>query len=90
MHSGGDINPRIAIGCVAKQKLNFDYGFEIHADVSSGSPSAEPPVKGRMGAVSSQVIKDVSYPVGIFSRALTNKDQSYPSVILEKQLYSHV
>ena len=56
---------------------DFTLPFQIFVDASVGKPHAEPPIRGGMGAILTQVQNGMTRPIGYFSRQFRDSESRY-------------
>ena len=56
---------------------DFSLPFQMHVDASVGQPHAEPPVRGGVGAILTQVQQGVTRAIGYFSRQFRDSENRY-------------
>ena len=56
---------------------DFSLPFQLFVDASVGRPHEDPPVRGGMGAILTQVQKEFTRPVGYFSRQFRDSESQY-------------
>ena len=62
---------------------DFSLPFYLFCDASVGKPNADPPTRGGIAAVLTQVIDDKTRPVGFFSRQLRDSETRYSAYSAE-------
>ena len=56
---------------------DFSLPFQLFVDASVGRPHEDPPIRGGMGAILTQVQQGVTRPVGYFSRQFRDSESNY-------------
>ena len=56
---------------------DFSLPFQMFVDASVGKPHAEPPIRGGMGAILTQVQDGVTKAIGYFSRQFRDSESRY-------------
>ena len=56
---------------------DFSLPFQLFVDASVGKPHSDPPIRGGVGAILTQVQKGVTRPVGYFSRQFRDSKSRY-------------
>ena len=56
---------------------DFSLPFQIFVDASVGKPHSEPPIRGGVGAILTQVQQGVTRPIGYFSRQFRDSESRY-------------
>ena len=56
---------------------DFSLPFQMFVDASVGKPHAEPPIRGGIGAILTQVQDGITRPIGYFSRQFKDSESRY-------------